>query len=34
MLDVCSLIFMADIKISFRYDFVAPLRLPGTIDEY
>ena len=25
MLDVFSLIFLADTKISFRYDFVAPL---------
>ena len=26
MLDVFSLIFVADTKIIFRYDFVAPLR--------
>ena len=27
MLDVFSLIFVADTKIIFRYDFVAPLKL-------
>ena len=27
MLDVFSLIFAADTKIIFRYDFVAPLRV-------